>query len=319
MLSLALTPLSWIYAAGWQVYLATYRSGIRRQTMPPIPTLCVGNLEVGGSGKTPVAIAVVKLLIEMGYRPALSLSGYGSPASRGATVLPTYQPVRAEEHGDETALARLKLPETPLIVGRKRTLAAALAPGLGADVLVLDDGFQHLPLARDLDLIVWQPERTHQRCLPAGPLREPERNVRRASALLLPSASRLPNYELPSFLFDRKLGPLRNASTGEEVSLSEAPKKVIAFSAIARPERFRTALESLGFTVVGERAFPDHHALASFSFSPHETYICTEKDLVKLQGRTDTSRVFALVSDVEFPQPEPLIEFLRRRLEMRKT
>ncbi|GIV02473.1 MAG: tetraacyldisaccharide 4'-kinase [Fimbriimonadales bacterium] len=317
-LSLALTPLSWIYAAGWQVYLQAYRSGLKRQFVPPLPTVCVGNLEVGGSGKTPIAIALVRMLKEIGYSPALSLSGYGSAASQGVTPLAPEQPVEALIHGDESALARAKLPDVPLLIGRRRTEAAKLAPTLGADVLVLDDGFQHLPLARTLDLIVWQPERTNRRCLPAGPLREPEANVRRAAALLLPSGATPPPYGLPAFFYERRFGPLRCIQTNATVSVQDAPKRVVAVSAIARPERFRASLESLGFEVEEELVFPDHSSLSHARFDDRKTYVCTEKDAVKLKDREDLAQVFALESDVEFVDSDALVAFLRPKLEEAK-
>src|SRR5215212_3930294 len=99
----ALTPVSWLYAAGWQVYLATYRLGIKKAQAPHFPVLCVGNLQVGGTGKSPITLYLVNVLRELGREVVVSSSGYGSPRSESATVAPS-GPLEATEWGDEPAM-----------------------------------------------------------------------------------------------------------------------------------------------------------------------------------------------------------------------
>lgn len=315
ILSAALAPLGWIYAAGWGVYLGAYRLGLKRPVRVPIPIFCVGNLEVGGSGKTPLAIALADLLVEMGLRPAMSVSGYGSPASAGAALFPSNEPLQADRHGDEPALIRRKRPCLPLIIGRDRVVAARLASEFGAGSLVLDDGFQHLPLNRTADLLVWQSDRMNKRCLPAGPLREPESGVRRAHALLVEDDGFAPSLNLPVFRYRRVLRGLVDLTTGKRVDPSDVAQPVVALSAIARPERFHKALASAGLNVTEILALPDHSRLDRLKLHPNATVVCTEKDAVKMTTRTHGARVLALVSDAEFLAPDDVKRFIQDRIE----
>lgn len=317
VLSAALAPLGWIYAAGWRVYLATYDLGLKHRAHVPIPVFCVGNLEVGGSGKTPLAIALADLLEEMDLSPAMSLSGYGSRASVGATFFPPGGLLDAREHGDEATLVRLKRPTLPLVVGRDRVRAAGLAVAFGACSLVLDDGFQHLPLARVADLLVWQSERRNQRCLPAGPLREPEPSARRAHAILVEEGGEGPDLPLPAFRFRRLMRGLRDLRSGERIAWEEVRSPVVALSAIARPERFHRALVEAGLRIGSVLLLPDHSRLDRLSLPTDAIVVCTEKDAVKLANQPcGSTRVLVLESDVEFVTPEAVKEFLRARAEV---
>lgn len=315
ILSAALAPLGWLYAAGWRVYLATYALGVKQRTHVPIPVFCVGNLEVGGSGKTPLAIALADLLEEMDLRPAMSVSGYGSPASVGARLCPPGEPLDALAHGDEAALVRRKRPALPLLIGRDRVAAAKLAAEAGARALVLDDGFQHLPLARVADLLAWQPDRRNRRCLPAGPLREPESSARRAHALLLEEGGDAPALDLPLLRYRRVFQGLMDVGTGVAVAPAEVREPVVALSAIARPERFHRALTDLGLSIASTLALPDHSPLEGLQLPAAATVVCTEKDAVKLGGQAHNARVLALVSDMEFLAPDEVKRFLQERVE----
>lgn len=315
ILSAALAPLGWIYAAAWGVYLGAYRLGLKKPVRVPIPIFCVGNLEVGGSGKTPLAIALADLLVEMGRRPAMSVSGYGSPASAGARLHPPYEPLDAAIHGDEAVLVRKKRPALPLIIGRDRVTASKIATESGVGTLVLDDGFQHLPLARSADLLVWQSDRRNRRCLPAGPLREPESAVRRAHALLAEEGGTAPSLDLPVFRYRRVLRGLVDLATGERVDPADVTQPVLALSAIARPERFHKALASVGLKVAQILALPDHSRLDRLDLPPNSTVVCTEKDAVKMTTRTHDARVLELVSDVEFLAPDEVKRFIQGRIE----
>jgi tetraacyldisaccharide 4'-kinase len=310
ILSAALAPLGWVYAASWAVYLGAYRLGLKKPVRLPIPIFCVGNLEVGGSGKTPLAIALADLLQQMGLQPAISVSGYGSPASAGATLFPPNEPLQADRHGDEPALIRKKRPALPLVIGRDRVAAAKLALESGAGAVVLDDGFQHLPLARTADLLVWQPDRRNRRCLPAGPLREPESFAQRAQALLVEMDGAAPTFDLPVFRYRRVLGELIDLATGERVDAADVAQPVVALSAIARPERFHQALASVGLDVAATLALPDHSRFDRLDLPAGATVVCTEKDAVKLTSQTHNARILELVSDVEFLAPDQVRRFL---------
>jgi len=270
-----LTPLSWLYAAGWEAYLAVYRLGFKKAARPHSPIICVGNLVAGGSGKTPTTINLVQVLSDLGREVAISASGYGSPAAEAAQLAPS-GPLDTVAWGDEPALLRQKLPDVPIIVGRRRVLAATIcAEQFPARVLVMDDGFQHLPLRKDLTIIL-DPDRPNVRCLPAGPYREPRRNRRRAD-LCLPGKFRL----------ERRISQLDQVNG----SSAHTPDHAIALCAIAQPDQFAKALAVQGIKVERTIALPDHHPLATGTLGwPSDgdlAVVVTEKDWVKLRERSD--------------------------------
>jgi len=182
-----LRGLARLYALGWRAYAGVYALGLKRRVSMPIPVIGVGSLWAGGVGKTPVTIAVARLLQESGVRVAVLTHGYGGSRYRtGAWVDPLQHPDPAEV-GDEAAELRLALPDVPIAVGKQRVqMAHAAIARWSPDALVLDDGFQHLPLARALDLVLLPAEAPlgNGYCLPAGPLREPPEGVRRAGGVV---------------------------------------------------------------------------------------------------------------------------------------
>src|ERR1700740_2610619 len=165
LIRIFLAPISFLYALGWRSYLALYQLGLKKPSEPHKPVVCVGSLQVGGSGKTPLTLYLAALLRKLGYEVAIGCSGYGCPASEAAKIAPD-GPLKASEWGDEPAMIRELLPEVPLIVGRRRVLAAKLChASFPNSVLLMDDGFQHLPLQKHLSLLA-MPPRKNQRCLP---------------------------------------------------------------------------------------------------------------------------------------------------------
>lgn len=268
-----LTPASWLYAAAWTAYLAAYRAGLRRPVAPHAPIVCVGNLVVGGSGKTPLALHLVDVLRRMDRTVVVSCSGYGSPRAEVATVAPDGD-LDPTEWGDEPALFREIYPGLPLIVGRRRVLAASLCRDRFPDaVLVLDDGFQHLPLRKDLTIVLDESRPENTRCLPAGPYREPRSERRRADLVL------------PSEAFNVAFGTsIRNAD-GTNVQATGRTADVLC--AIGRPDRLIASLAQLGIGVGRVRALPDHAALSGRyledSAGARRPVIVTEKDWVKLR------------------------------------
>jgi len=271
-----LTPTSWLYAFGWQVYASVYRLGLKRAAEPHKPILCVGNLVVGGSGKTPATLAIAGLLQSMGESVVVGMSGYGSPHSEAAAVAPQ-GPLDAAEWGDEPAMVRWLAPEVPLIVGRRRVLAAELAtkhfPG---SVLLMDDGFQHLPLRKHLTLLIDPANPPNVRCLPAGPYREPRSN--RCNADLVFG---------DKFAIERK--PLRFVDPAGKPS--DAPKTANMLCAIGSPESFAESLAEAGVSVAGQVRGPDHDPLTAgnlFDGLDRSTaLVVTAKDWVKLRSRSD--------------------------------
>jgi tetraacyldisaccharide 4'-kinase len=177
-------------AASWRrEWYARDPARVRRLSRPVIS---VGNLSVGGSGKTPIVAWLARRLLDLGERPAILSRGYGRrDAADGVTVVSDGVEIRAalRAAGDEPLMLARHLPGVPVVVAADRFLAGLLAEReLGATLHVLDDGFQHVKLWRDLDLLLVQEADLSDRVLPAGRLREPLRNASRADALLVPAA-----------------------------------------------------------------------------------------------------------------------------------
>ena len=315
-----LRGLAGLYALGWRAYAGVYALGLKRRTEMPVPVIGVGSLWAGGVGKTPVTIAVARLLQESGVRVAVLTHGYGgSRYHTGALVDPLQHPDPAEV-GDEAAELRLTLPNVPIAVGKQRaqTAHAAIARW-SPDALVLDDGFQHLPLARALDLVLLPAESPlgNGFCLPAGPLREPPEGVRRAggvvwvrseneSQLWSAEAELAPNAEAALqhskiATYTATIAPtaLLRLATGERLPLDALRGQPLTIvCGIARPKRFLQMANLLGYTVAEAHAFPDHHAYTPdelYKFSG-KTLLTTLKDAVKLRGRLpDDCDAYALL------------------------
>ncbi len=278
-----LAPLSALYAAAFNA-----RWALAVPKRAKVPVLCVGNLTVGGAGKTPVAIAAAQALIARGERPVFLSRGYGGKA-RG--------PVRvdldlhdARQVGDEPLLlARV----APVVVAADRVAGAAQAETLGASVIVMDDGFQNPHLAKDLSLVVVDGAAGigNGHVLPAGPLRGPLAfQLACADAMVIVGPGTGADGVAPAMgarpVLRGTLGP-----SGDAGWLKGA--RVVAFAGIGRPSKFFATLEALGAEVVEAIAFPDHHRfeaadakrLLTAASQADAVLVTTEKDQVRLDAR----------------------------------
>ena len=227
------------------------------------PVISVGNLSVGGSGKTPVVAAVARLLLEAGERPAILSRGYARRRSADGVVVVSdgirvLEPV--ERSGDEPQMLARALPGVPVLVCPDRHLAGRVAEQqLDCTVMLLDDGFQHLALGRDVDLLMMPASDLDDAVLPSGRLREPLDAASSADCLLVPGsdedAVRVSETfdRMPIFRVSNRYGPL------EWIDAPAAGARVVAVAGIARPARFFTALQEQGYEVVRAFQFPDHH------------------------------------------------------------
>ena len=291
---------SWFFKFGAVTRLALYKVGIKSGNKVDVPVICVGNLTTGGTGKTPAVAWVVKMLNEAGCRPAIVSRGY-----------------RADESGnDELKVLNELLPDTPHVQNPDRTAGARKAIADGADCIVLDDGFSHLRLHRDLDILLFDSLNPfgYGRMLPRGLMREPLSSVRRAKFAIftradVATADRLGDLE-DTIRCKGFVGEIAHAahqpiklvriSDGEEVPPDELKDKTVApFCGIGNPRGFERTLERLGavITPLGTLRLDDHQKfddalmrdqVVPFLRAAHESGavagICTQKDAVKFRG-----------------------------------
>jgi tetraacyldisaccharide 4'-kinase len=268
------------------------------------PVVSVGNISVGGSGKTPVAALVARVLREAGHRPAILTRGYArAVASDGVTVVSDGQRLLADlDHaGDEPLMLARQLPDVPVLVSSDRYLAGRLAERcFDCTVHVLDDGFQHFGLERDVDLVLLSPEDVDRPLtLPAGRLREPLDVVRTASALIVGDADDGRAAEIGVAVGVRDVFRLRRTLDWPRLleppaggARPEAGTRVLAVAGLARPERFFMGVEAEGWTVAGRVAFRDHHRFTGADMgriavamrtARAELVLTTEKDMVRIE------------------------------------
>jgi tetraacyldisaccharide 4'-kinase len=267
---------SQVYQLATKLRLRLYEKGILKHRSLPCKVVSIGNITVGGTGKTPMVHYVASLLKGLGLKVAVISRGYGGYAQRSGGIVSdgktTFMGLRAS--GDEPQLLASKLNGIPLLVGKDRHRAGRRAISkFGASVLVLDDAFQHLPLKRDLDLLLLDSLRPfgNGHCIPRGTLREPVEQIKRASALILtrwPEGDNLarvsPMIELaegrPIFRCVHFPDGLFTAGQKEPLDLKILKgQKLFLFSGIARNDSFRETVSRLGGDIAGSLSFPDHH------------------------------------------------------------
>jgi len=283
---LLLIPLSLLFGLLVSLRRACYRLGVFRVERLSVPVIVVGNLNVGGSGKTPLTIALVQWLRQAGYTPGIVSRGYGGSARAVMPVGPDSDPAVV---GDEPVLLARRA-ACPVWVGRKRAEAGRqlLAFHPEVDVLIADDGLQHIALARDVELVVVDAVRGFGNgwLLPAGPLREPLSRLKSVDAVVINGAQALPlpascprfTMQVSGARFVNLVEPdwcVTAAHFAGEVD-ANAPH---AIAGIGHPERFFTQLARLGINAI-PHAFADHHAYVE-SDLPAGNVLMTEKDAVK--------------------------------------
>lgn len=274
-------PLSLVFGTGVRVRNALFDLGLRRVHRGPVPVISVGNVTVGGTGKTPVSRWLVERLGRAGIRPALVTRGYGD---------------------DELALHRRWNPEVPVVAHRDRVRAVRQAHREGAAMAVVDDGFQHRRLHRDVDIALLSPlDPFPPRLLPRGPYREPLRALRRADLILVPwrtpdegrrarrlaeELGRAPGFP-PVHTFGFAPGPWQRLDGGPAAA-PEGP--VVVLTSVAKPESVVALVRQTGLESVEILAYPDHHPYREADVkrirerAGGRTVVTTEKDAVKLEA-----------------------------------
>jgi tetraacyldisaccharide 4'-kinase len=303
-----LSAVSWIYGMIVGIRKTLYQRGFFKSKSLPCTVMSVGNMTLGGTGKTPLVIALARELLKRGLKVGILSRGYkGMSEGQGGIVSDGKQICQTPaESGDEPFMMARMLPGVPILVGKKRyEMGISAHERFATNVLILDDGFQHLGIKRDVDICLVDARRGfgNGRLFPRGPLREPLRSLRRASLLVLTKAEPsqpldkiegLVRVHAPSVpLYHSRYKP---ASLFEAASNKVLPpqsvcgKRVFAFAGIADPVYFVYLLQELGAEIVGEIHFPDHYnyelkdvMLLREHSKTVDFCVTTEKDFVKLQ------------------------------------
>jgi len=306
-------PLAPLYSAAMRLREAGYRRGILKTHRFEVPVISVGNLTLGGTGKTPMVQCLARLLQAHGFQPAIISRGYGGLArgkvnlvSDGANLL-----LDARAAGDEPRLLAETLPGIPVLTGIVRRLPAREAVAMGCDVLILDDGFQHLQIARDIDLVLFQADRLagNSRVFPGGELREPVAALRRATGFILTGVhaqnrersqqfaallqTRFPGtpVSLTGYRLSATVGLTASGMIAECSRPALAGARCFGFCGIAHPASFQETLERTGCTLAGFAPLGDHQRYSAALIEKiasqarragAEFLVTTEKDLVKL-------------------------------------
>lgn len=339
----ALSVGAGLYRGSLEGYLLGCRSGLLAVTRAGVPVVSVGNITVGGTGKTSAVMAIARQLMAEGMRPAVLSRGYGGcragVVSDGESLL-----MPPQESGDEPRLLAERLPDVPVLVGKDRRQGARTAVGdLGAGSLVLDDGFQYWRLRKDLEIVLVDALNPFDngRVLPAGLLREPVGHLQRADAVWVTHAD-LAAPEQRQAVADR----VRTVGAEIEVSFARhlparlrawqdkgalemadlAERRVVALSSIGNPGAFERTLQRLGAIVVPVR-FPDHHPYrqqdleAVQSLARQEgaaAVVTTEKDEIRLPNWAGEPPLWVLGVEMTGLEGEPLVLSPRLLEELRR-
>ncbi len=312
LLALALRPLAWLYGSLLALRNVLYRLGVKKTASLPVPVVVVGNWIVGGAGKTPATLALLDLLKREGIRAGVISRGYGRGDEQSVQMV--HRDSLATEVGDEPLLIHLRS-GVPVAVGRDRVAAAedllSLHPEL--QVLISDDGLQHLRLPRVLSVLVFDERGIgNGRLLPAGPLRQPASPVLPGDALVLYNAT-APTTTLPGHLGHRRLSgavSLKDWWQGRPADVATLQalrgKPMLAAAGMAQPQRFFSMLREQGLQI-NELPLPDHASFATLPWPADTADVCvTEKDAVKLRPESiSATRVWVVALDF---RPDPAFE-----------
>ena len=324
-----LIPLSWLYGLIVSGRNRLYAVGLFKVRRLPCRVISVGNITVGGTGKTPAVIAIAKHLQQQNVRAAILLRGYKRASREQVTIVADGERVCAtlKESGDEAYMLAKHLSGIPIIVGRHRYQAGRVAlERFDVDVLLLDDGFQHRQLARDVDILTLpvhsaapeHPFRDREKLLPAGTLREPVTALRRADVILLthtdavdmlrdtkaafqqfaPNALILESVHQPIRLYPCRGGVPQPSF--EEMALKVLDgKRILAVCGIGNPDAFVATLRQYSPEHVELMAFPDHHVYTEVDMAAIDTAFQTSRADLIVTTQKDEQKLVDLVADRE--------------------
>lgn len=319
-----LTALSYVYSAGLEVFFLPFRLGIRKRTHLSCPVISIGNLTVGGTGKTPMTQLVCEFLRDRGVKVCVLSRGYRGANEFGVGVVSTETKVELDPRaaGDEAHLLAKMLPGVPVVVGKDRRKSGALAiERFHPNVIVLDDGMQFYWLHRDLEIVLLDALRAFDNgyTFPRGLLREPPLHLRRAQAIVITNADKAATPDIQALtarvahiaprvpIYTAQYAPARLRAldrSADQRSEWLHGRKVASFCALGNPAAFERQLEQAGATVVHSARMGDHHTptmgdlnqlIADACSKGAEAVIVSEKDAVKLPPLGRPVPFYALV------------------------
>ncbi|WP_035273420.1 tetraacyldisaccharide 4'-kinase [Desulfogranum japonicum] len=341
-------PFSPIYSSMMLLRERCYRKGIFSTYRPSVPVISIGNLTLGGTGKTPMVEHVAQLLQKSGLQPAIVSRGYGGRSKEAVNLVSDGKNIELDAltAGDEPRLLAEKLPGVFVLTGAVRKLPIQRAVEMGAGVIVLDDGFQHLAVQRDLNIVLFNSDflAGNSRVFPGGHLREPVSSLKRADTFVLTDV-REDNRERAKMFADllsrRFPGKptcfsrysavgMVNAQNGEPIDFkSLTDVRSLGIAGIARPSAFASSLASAGITISGLLSFPDHVAYntgkinqieKALQHNQAQLVITTEKDAVKLRDAELSVPVYSLRMSA---QPDEgfdtlILDSIKRRMDQKE-
>ncbi|GAA3532249.1 tetraacyldisaccharide 4'-kinase [Zobellella aerophila] len=280
-----LLPFSLLFGLVAEVRRRLFKWGLKPVYRAPVPVIIVGNLSVGGNGKTPLVVWLVEWLREQGYRPGVISRGYGGKSE--AYPLQLADDTGPEQAGDEPVLIYRRC-GCPVVVAPDRAAAARQLVTLGVDIIISDDGLQHYGLARDIELVVVDGQRRfgNGHLLPMGPLREGRWRLGQVTGVVNNGGPVAPG----EYLMTLAPGELNAVGAGQG-QRPPAGSPVHAMAGIGNPGRFFTTLEQQGFVLDRQLALADHRGIASEALAAVQSrpLLMTEKDAVKWRGGHDNA------------------------------
>lgn len=333
-------PFSPLYGALMRLRASLYQRNILRRHAMPVPVISVGNLTMGGTGKTPIVASLAAFLQKQGFKPAIISRGYGGAANNRVNVVSDGRQLlmSASQAGDEPRLLAESLLSIPVLTGIVRVLPCRHAiEKMGCDILLLDDGFQHLAVERNINLALFNAETLagNSRVFPGGDLREPVSALNRADAFLLTGVDegnqerssrfgqllqqRFPDR--PIFFCSYSPQCARNHFDNNPLPLSDLPTPLYGFCGIAHPDAFRKSLNDLKLSLTGFTGLRDHQPYTAqllrqiekkAVMSGAKALITTAKDRVKLQELPFSLPLFRL--EMSAGVPDDLHRFIMKKL-----
>lgn len=307
-------PLSMLYVDVIRLRRFLYQIGIFKQTKLPVPVIIVGNITVGGTGKTPLVISLVELLKQQGYKPGVISRGYAGKANQSAQIVSADSD--AALVGDEAVLLAKRCDCPAAICADRVSAARLLLDNQSCDVIISDDGLQHYALQRDIEIVVIDGERRFGNgyCLPVGPLREPPERIKQVDLVVVNGGNGLQQNE---FAMHCRGEELINLLNGERKPIAEfKPIACHALAAIGNPGRFFKQLALAGIDCT-PHAFTDHYAFtaADLNFKDGKPVLMTEKDAVKCHSFAEAKHWYLPVN-AELPEAffQQLLTLLKQKI-----